>query len=75
MFSNMIRKWKLRRKLKAYVATLSPEKQQQANELRRKLDKATPEQSVIIMRNEIAAISQKQVKVVERLAEVSNNLK
>lgn len=75
MFSNLIRKWKLNRKLKAYVATLSPEKQQRANELRRKLDKATPEQSVIIMRNEIAAISQKQVKVVERLAEVSNKIK
>jgi len=72
MFSNMIRKWKLQRKLAAYVATLSPEKQQRANELRRKLEKATPEQSIIILQNEIKDISQKQVKVVQRLAAITS---
>lgn len=72
MFSNMIRKWKLQRKLAAYVATLSPEKQQRANELRRKLATATPEQSVIILQNEIKDISQKQAKVVQRLAELTS---
>ena len=72
MFSNMIRKWKLQRKLAAYVATLSPEKQQRANELRRKLPTATPEQSVIILQNEIKDISQKQAKVVQRLAELTS---
>ena len=72
MLSNMIRKWKLQRKLAAYVATLSPEKQQRANELRRKLEKATPEQSIIILQNEIKDISQKQVKVVQRLAAITS---
>lgn len=70
MFSNLIRKWKLQRKLAAYVATLSPEKQLRANELQRKLKGATPEQSVAIMRNEIADITAKQMKVVERLAAI-----
>ncbi len=71
MFSNLIHAWRLKRKLKAYVATLSPEKQKRANDLRNKLSRATPEQSVAILQNEINDISQKQVKVIEKLAAIT----
>jgi len=46
-----------------------PEKQKQANEFRKKLDSAsTTEQSLIILHNEIANISAKQMKVIQRLS-------
>lgn len=68
---NFYRVWKLKRKLAAYVATLSPEGQTRANQLSARLKTATPEQSCLILRNEVSRITEQQMQVVARLEAIA----
>jgi len=68
MFSKLIMEWRLRRKLKAYVATLSPEKQAAANALRKRLDSAkTPAAGAAILVAEAQLIREKQFRAIEAI--------
>lgn len=68
---NFYKVWKLKRKLAAYVATLSPAKQERANALSKRLNGARPEQSCLILRNEVSRITEQQMIVVARLAAIA----
>jgi hypothetical protein len=65
---------KLERKLEDYVKTLSPEKQAAARELTKKLKQATPQGACKILVNETARLSEKHMRVTEKLQMLSGKM-
>lgn len=59
--------WHCKRRLAAYVKTLSPAGRSRANALREALDKAGTKNSATILMQAAALISQQQHRVVERI--------
>jgi len=68
---NKYREFKARRRLAAYVKTLSPEKQAAANALRAKLDAAKPGSAAGILRAEISRVNIAQCRLIERIEAVT----
>lgn len=59
--------WQARRRLAAYVKTLSPAGRSRANALREALDKADPKSSATILMQAATSISQQQHRLTERI--------
>ena len=68
---NKFNGYKARQELAAYTKTLSPKNQVWAQELRAKLDAATPDQVVGILRRETAALNEQHMRVVEKIDAVT----
>lgn len=71
---NKYREYEARKKLNEYMASLSPKNREWAQELRAQLDTATPDQAVGILRRESAAITEKQMRVIERIDAVTKSI-
>jgi hypothetical protein len=64
---NKYRGWKAKRKLAAYVKTLSPAQQVWANDLRKKLDHSPVTATAAILRGAASDIEIKQARLTEKL--------
>lgn len=71
---NKFRGYKARRELEAYMKTLSPKNQAWAKELRAKLDTASPDQAVGILRKEASALNEQHMRVTERIHAVESSV-
>lgn len=56
-----------RKRLEAYVATLSPEKREWANTLRERLNQASPDEAAAIFRRESARLNEAHMRVLEKI--------
>lgn len=64
---NVYRGWRARRKLAAYVATLKPEQQAWANELRRKLQHSPATATAAVLRATASEIQIKHARLAEKV--------
>ena len=63
-----------RRRLEEYAQTLSPEKREWANNLRTKLDQATPGEAAGIFRKEAARLNEEHARVLEKIDAVEKRI-
>ena len=64
-----------RKRLEAYMATLSPEKQEWARNLRTSLDTATPDKAAAILRQEAARLNEQHMRVTEKIDGIDRTIK
>lgn len=63
-----------RKRLEAYVSSLSPEKREWANSLRAKLDSASSNEAVGIFRKELARLNEAHMRVFEKIDAVEKSV-
>ena len=68
------KKYQARKRLAAFVAKLSPEKQAQANALRAKLDSQTPAQAAQTLIAEAARLTELQFRAIESIDRLHRSL-
>ena len=64
-----------RKRLEAYVATLSPEKQEWARNLRKSLDTAAPDRAAAILRQETTRLNEQHMRVTEKIDGIDRQIK
>lgn len=63
-----------RKRLEAYVSSLSPEKREWANSLRAKLDSASSNEATGIFRKELARLNEEHMRVFEKIDVVEKSV-